>query len=228
LVNKSLNVNLVNTSYKCNRINFSFIGYFSIINFVVLVMNPKDQFIIESIRLGKDEKAIASLYDVSFRKIREYVRKNSGNLEDAEDIFQDAILVLFKLVQAGRYDNQHDLDGFLYSVSRNLWINKVKRESKKMSLADGFDIPSSEQFYKGVLDNERSVYIMNTFSQIGEKCKELLTQVVYFDFSMKEVCEKLGYPNENAAKTQHYKCKQKLIELVGKNDVFKQLLKDAN
>jgi RNA polymerase sigma factor (sigma-70 family) len=192
------------------------------------MMKPKDTSILEAIRLGKDEKAIGLLYDESFRKIRDFVRKNSGNLEDAEDMFQDAILVLFKHVQTGKYDNKHDLDGFLYTVARNLWINKIKRDSKKSILKNDYDVSSGEQFYTQVLDNERSNQIMNTFSQIGEKCKEILTMVVYFDFSMKEVCEKLGYPNENAAKTQHYKCKQKLIELVGQNGAFKQLLKDAN
>lgn len=196
--------------------------------FVVPMMHTKDVAIIESIRLGKDEKAIASLYDISFKKIREYVRKNSGNLEDAEDLFQDAILVLFKLIQAGKYDLKYDLDGFLYTVSRNLWINKVKRDAKKSALPDGYDVSSNEHIYEKVLDKERSELIMNTFSRIGDKCKEILTHVVYFDFSMKDVCEKLGYPNENAAKTQHYKCKQKLIDLVGKSGEFKQLLKDAN
>lgn len=191
-------------------------------------MSPKDHTILEAIRLGKDEKAIGLLYDESFRKIKDFVRKNSGNIEDAEDLFQDAILVLFKHVQTGKYDDKHDLDGFLYTVARNLWINKIKREAKKSVLKNDYDVPSGEHFYTQVLDNERSNQIMNTFAQIGEKCKDILTMVVYFDFSMKEVCEKLGYPNENAAKTQHYKCKQKLIELVGQNVAFKQLLKDAN
>lgn len=189
-------------------------------------MGVQNNRILEAIAQGKDESAIAGLYDKSFRKIRDYIRKNSGNTEDAEDIFQDAVLILFKQIKEGKFNMELELDGFLFSVSRNLWINKAKRDQRILHLKEGYDSVEIEQH--PVFTNEREERIRQVFEKVGDKCKQLLILVIYFDHSMKEICEKIGFPNENAAKTQHYKCKQKLIELVGANSEFKNLLKNAD
>jgi len=190
-------------------------------------MNVKDTRIIQAILSGKDEKALQALYDSSFRKIRDFVKKNSGKLEDAEDVFQDAIISFYKVVKAGKFDENYDIDGFLFTAARNCWINKAKREQRILSMPDNFQVESGDHFDQLLSEKERSEKIQAIFDMIGAKCKELLTLVVYFDYSMKDVCNKMGLQNENAAKTQHYKCKQKLIELLGQNTGFKQLLKDA-
>lgn len=193
---------------------------------VALLMKASDQKIFDAIALGKDDKAIASLYDLSFRKIRDFIRKNSGSQEDAEDMFQDAILALFKMIKSGKYNTAYELEGFLYSVARNLWINKAKREQRKLPLLEGMEWASPDTL--SILSKERENIVNETFGKIGDRCKQLLTLVIYFDHSMKELCEKMGFPNENAAKTQHYKCKQRLIELMGHNQEFKNLLKNAD
>jgi len=190
------------------------------------MMKASDQKIFDAIAIGQDEKAIGSLYELSFRKIRDFIRKNSGNHEDAEDMFQDAILALFKMIKSGKYNTAYDLEGFLYAVARNLWINKAKRDQRKLPLLDGMEWASPDTL--SILSRERDTFIQETFGRIGDRCKQLLTLVIYFDHSMKELCEKMGFPNENAAKTQHYKCKQRLIELMGHNQEFKNLLRNAD
>lgn len=190
-------------------------------------MSPKDQKIITAIEQGNDDKAINGLYDSSFRKIRDFVKKNAGSNEDAEDVFQDAIVIFYKQVKTGKFDGQYEIDGFLYAVARNVWINKAKRDQRKLPLADTYQAASDLNLQQQLIDQERAGHIQQLFEKIGDKCKELLTLVIYHDYSMKEVADKMQLANENAAKTQHYKCKQKLVELVGENEQFKRLLKDA-
>jgi RNA polymerase sigma factor (sigma-70 family) len=189
-------------------------------------MKASDSKIIEAILQGKDENAIGILYQESFRKIRDFIRKNSGSQEDAEDIFQDTVLILYKQIKMGKFNQELELGGFLYTVARNLWINKAKKDQHAVPLLEGFQHASREPL--PLLSKEREDFIHYVFGRVGDRCKQLLTLTVYFDHTMKEVCDKMGFPNENAAKTQHYKCKQKLIELMGQNTEFKNLLKNVD
>ena len=191
-------------------------------------MNGKDERIIQAILHGKDDKALQGLYDTGFRKIRDFVKKNTGSTEDAEDVFQDAVISFYKHVKEGKFDISFDIDAFLFTAGRNCWINKVKREQKIVGMPDNFQVESDHSLYGQLADKDRNEKVQAIFETIGSKCKELLTLVVYYDYSMKDVSIKMGLQNENAAKTQHYKCKQKLIELMGNNLGFKQLLKNAD
>ena len=190
-------------------------------------MNSRDHRVIQAILNGNDEKALQALYETGFKKIRDFVKKNSGKQEDAEDVFQDAVISFYKFVKAGKYDSNFDIDGFLFITGKNNWINKAKRDHKITSLPDNFQVLSPYDLHDEIALKERNEKIQAIFATIGIKCKELLTLVVYFDYSMKDVALKMGLENENAAKTQHYKCKHKLIELMGNNMNFKQLLRDA-
>lgn len=191
----------------------------------------RDENILALIQSGNDSKAIAILYDTSFVKIKKHIKHNSGNLQDAEDVFQDGVTILYRNIKNGKFDAKNDIDAYLFTICKNLWINNVHKNSK-------IDFKEDIQFaeYKNehkttqtaiVFSDEREQQIKDVFARLGSKCEALLTQVVYFDATMKELVEKFGFSNEDSAKTQHYKCKQKLIETVGHNETFRKLLSDG-
>ena len=65
--------------------------------------------------------------------------------------------------------------------------------------------------------NEKRNTLEALFSSIGEKCKELLLLSIYDKRSMKEISTMLGFSSQDSAKTQSYKCKQKLIKSLKEN-----------
>ncbi len=175
------------------------------------------------IHSGQDNKAIALLYKYSFPKIKSYIAGNSGNLQDAEDVFQDTIIIFYKYVKSKKFDESNDVDAIVYTIARNLWINRVKRSRKVAFQEEIVEVKDFEPAMaeRDIIDAERKEFIYNTFGQLGAKCKDILVQVIYYQASMKDLVKILGYSTEDSAKTQHYKCKQKLMELVGKNKGFK-------
>jgi DNA-directed RNA polymerase specialized sigma24 family protein len=81
--------------------------------------------------IGKgDDRVLEHLYKQVLPKVKSYIARNSGNNEDARDIFQDAVVIFYKYVKTGKFDVQHDIAGFIFSVSKNLWINSAKRKNK--------------------------------------------------------------------------------------------------
>lgn len=163
------------------------------------------------------------MYDNIFPKVKSYVTQNSGNEDDALDIFQDAIICLCKYIKQGKFNEKYEVAGFLYSVSRNLWINKVKKESRITELEESTDIKEDYDFSNDIITDQKARTIREVIKQLGEKCYQLLQYAFYQKRSNSEICEIMGYSTVNAVKTQKYKCKQKLVALVESNKGFKEV-----
>jgi RNA polymerase sigma factor (sigma-70 family) len=184
-----------------------------------------DKEILGAIHTG-DDRVLEHLYKQVLPKVKSYIARNNGSNEDARDIFQDAVVIFYKYVKSGKFDGQHDIAGFIFSVSRNLWINSAKRKSKVVVLNDETILNNApENFADELLSKEREQYIVKLFSALGETCKQILLYSIYDKFSMKEIKEKMGFTSENVAKTKNYKCKQRLMQLVKDNTSIQDFLK---
>lgn len=60
-----------------------------------------DQHLLNGLRAG-DTKSVTFLYAECYPHVARYVTKNSGTDQDAEDIFQETIVVLLKKNKATR------------------------------------------------------------------------------------------------------------------------------
>ena len=188
-------------------------------------MEHTDQEILTAIKKGDDDPVLAVLYKKYWPVIRRYVVKNSGSEEEAQDVFQDTIIAFYKQVKMNRFNDNYQIGAFIFSVGRNFWINKVKRDQRQVELSKEQPYPEwEENILHDIITEERAALVRKVFSKIGEKCRELLTYTVFHRYSMSEVCKLMGFSTENAAKTRNYKCKQQLIKLVHKHDHLKNLL----
>jgi RNA polymerase sigma factor (sigma-70 family) len=170
---------------------------------------------IESIKDGKNTQILQHLYKNVLPKISKYICTNSGTEDDAFDIFQDGVMIFYKYIITGRYREEFEISGFLYTVCKNLWINKVKHNKLLIRMEEKYECPDT---YENILDfiitKEREEEVSRLLSKLGERCRELLQYVFYYQLSTKEICEKMGFSNENTLKTKKYKCKQRLLEII--------------
>ena len=163
------------------------------------------------------------MYRTIFPKVKAYILHNSGNEEDALDIFQDAVVCLCRQIKQGRFNEKYEIAAFLYSVSRNLWINKVKKESRTVELKHDTEIREDYDFSNDIITDQKAKTIKEVIRQLGEKCYQLLQYAFYQKRSNDEICGLMGFSTVNAVKTQKYKCKQKLVALVESNLGFKEV-----
>ncbi len=183
----------------------------------------KDQEIILINRLkdGDDSEILEYLYKQTLRKVRNYIIKNNGNTEEANDIFQDAIIILLNHIRGGKWDFKHDLDAFMFSISKNLWINKVRKDKRLVNYEHLGQFENESDFkdqLTELIDKEKAKAYRTVFEKLDEKCRRLLNMVMVERLSMKVISIELGYSSEDVAKARHYKCKQTLTQFI-KNDV---------
>ena len=186
-----------------------------------------DSEILRAIREGENQKVLNQLYLTVLPRIVGYVMKNSGSEEEAKDVFQDAVVIFYKQVKMNQLELRQSIAAYLFTVAKNLWINKAKRE-QRMHVTD--EVPEQEQKSEDnllslLITREREQQVINVFNQLGDRCAELLRYVFYKDYSLAEVKEIMGFSSAEVAHTQHYRCKKKLSKLVSENVLFKKLLK---
>ncbi|GAA3614865.1 sigma-70 family RNA polymerase sigma factor [Flavivirga amylovorans] len=171
----------------------------------------KDKEIIERLKNG-DESGLKHLYRHQ-KMIKSWINKNNGNGEDAEDLFQNAILVFYKKVMSGDYEYKSKISTYLFSICQRQWLNELNRRKSKEQTTEDF-----MKFDKGVYEkpmedgsNEKLIgYITEQLNKLGEPCKSLLEASIYLQVSMKDIASKYNYKNAHSARQQKLRCLQRL------------------
>ncbi len=191
-------------------------------------MKYSDTEIVAQIKKGDSDSVLNFLYQTVQFKISSWIIQNNGNEEEAQDIFQDAVVAFYKFVLANKFEEGRSVEGFIFAIGRNLWINRVKQKNKLMMDAEGIEklpeITEESDFLTEIVDAERAQKMEVLLSQLGERCKELLTLSIFYSMPMEDISEKMGFSNANTAKTKNYKCKQRLIKIIKENEQVKEWL----
>lgn len=190
-------------------------------------MKDNSKIIIECIRTGKNNEALEYLYKDPLRKIRKFILMNSGTLDDANDVFQDAVIVLFQYIKTGKYKEEYDLDGFLFRVAKNAWIDIARKKQKVVSSSFVDDNIQDESDHLNDLITDEQLHLFHTlFNKLEENCKQILSYVVFEKKSMKEISQLMGFKDEKVAKNQHYRCKKYFTKIVSDNKEALTILKN--
>lgn len=165
-----------------------------------------DQAIIEHLKNNHYSKAVKGLYS-ALPPVKKYILANNGTGEDAKDIFQDALVVLYKKIQTGNLVLTVSLQNYLLAIAKNCWLQELRRR-KKIRVADQEqDIPEN------VLNEEPGfINAAAAFNLLGEKCRQLLILFYFNKRSFKEIAAALSFSDEKVAKNQKYRCMQKAKE----------------
>jgi RNA polymerase sigma factor (sigma-70 family) len=175
---------------------------------------PTDSEIVLGI-LNNSEIVLKKLYTTYFPMVLQLIINNNGNEDDAKDIYQEAIIVLYNKVKSGQFELSSKLKTYIYSVCRRLWLKRLSQMNRY-----GGDIRDFEE-YLPVDDevdnhNERDIQfdkMENALQLLGEPCKTIMEDFYIHNRSMQDICERFGYTNADNAKTQKYKCLQRLKKL---------------
>ena len=73
--------------------------------------------------------AFGILYKKYFGYTRKFVLENKGNLEDAEDVFQDALIILYEKLYDDHFKAYTCLANYVTGISKNLWLKKLRNRN---------------------------------------------------------------------------------------------------
>ncbi|MCL6524537.1 MAG: sigma-70 family RNA polymerase sigma factor [Thermoflavifilum sp.] len=143
------------------------------------------------------------------------VKKNNGWEEDAEDIFQESLIILLERAQSPDFVLTSRLNTYLYAVSRHLWLKRLELAQRHLPLSDVVAelLPVADDVARHEEHDQEFRLMEEALNQLGEPCRSLLEQYYIFNKSMAEIAEIFGYTNADNAKTQKYKCLMRLKKI---------------
>jgi RNA polymerase sigma factor (sigma-70 family) len=162
-----------------------------------------------------DRPAIETIYKQNYSMVQTLILNNNGSPEDAKDIFQEALIVLYEKVKSGSFELNCQIKTYLYSVCRRLWLkrlNQLQRFSPEVESIEEI-VAVEEEMEVHEQRNADFLLMEKAMQGLGEPCKSLLESYYLQKKSMLEIAGNFGYTNADNAKNQKYKCLMRLKKL---------------
>ena len=162
-----------------------------------------------------DKTSIQSIYKENYSLIQNLVTRNSGSEDDARDVFQEALIVLYEKSKSESFELNCQLRTYLYSVSRRIWLKKLQSQKRFEAPFENLEetVPVEEDLEAHDAQSRQYAIMRTAMGRIGEPCKSLLEAFYVHQKSMVEIASFFGYTNADNAKTQKYKCLMRLKKL---------------
>lgn len=176
----------------------------------------------------RDSSVISYIYKEYYPTIKYLITSNSGSESDAEDVFQDALVIIYRKIAKEDLILTSSFKTFLYSICRNLWLQRLDKkvfsnDFLKVEELDGMQDP----IYAEPADMETEKYKMyqKHFLDLSEDCQKIL-RLFMNKVSLKEIAEIMGFKTEKYAKTRKFMCKEKLKNSILNDPNCKKILTD--
>ena len=175
------------------------------------------------------EKTLEQIYkDEKLRKtVVAYVLHNGGTPQDAEDVFQDTLVLFDRQIRDEKFQGQSSWATYFVGIAKWRWVSlrrKFGRDSFELKI-EYHDSPV-ESVEARVIEGEKRTVIDAVLSQIGTRCQQVLTYYK-LSHSMEEIAELMNLSSPEMAKKVAYECRKKFKEFVLNNPEYRVVLNVA-
>jgi RNA polymerase sigma factor (sigma-70 family) len=162
-----------------------------------------------------DRKSVETIYKLFYNMVQTLIINNNGSSDDARDIFQETVIVLYEKAKSGSFELNCQLKTYVYSVSRRLWLKKLQQQQKYIPNLTGLDetVPVEEEVDNHSVRNSEFQMMEKALMHLGEPCRSLIEAFYLQKKSMTDIAGHFGYTNADNAKNQKYKCLMRLRKL---------------
>ena len=187
-----------------------------------------DEEIVAGLR-KRDNRVLQYIYKNTFNPVKQLVLNNAGSENDAEDIFQEALIIVFKkLKEDQKFELTSAFTTYIYSISRLLWLKHL-RNIKKIEIDPlNRDLEEKIEFEppSPVQDQDlRMAIYQRTLLQIPEDCQNIL-RLTAQDLTSSEIARQLGFRSEGYVRKRRHFCKEYLINKIKEDADYQAMMED--
>ncbi|MGB0984932.1 MAG: RNA polymerase sigma factor [Saprospiraceae bacterium] len=177
--------------------------------------------------VNQDEKVLRAIYQNFSGRISNYIVKKGGSLEDAKDVFQDALMIILEKVQSPDFELSSGFYTYLYGVNKLVWYNKSRKlHRKSVTIPDDNTLKDQQSIEQELLNREMDNIYRENFAKLGLLCRQLL-QLFFAKRDMTEIAETLELKNEHTARTRKYRCRGQLKKLMETDNRYQELVDNS-
>lgn len=186
-----------------------------------------DDALLDGIQSGglAREQALKRLYQLPGLReaVIRHVLDHGGSRQDAQDIFQEALVLFDRNLREGRYEGKSSLRTYFVAIAKWRWVTIRRQQGRYTELAPlhydaEVDSPEAE-----TIRGEYRELFQEALNQIGERCRDLL-KLYQLEYSMEEIAQLMQYGSADVAKKEAYRCRMRFRELLENHPEFATLL----
>jgi RNA polymerase sigma factor (sigma-70 family) len=201
-----------------------------------MIKNYSEEQIIQMIQNGglDCENAYNALVRHFEPIIFAFASRHGANKTDAEDIAAETFTAVTMNIIRKKYSPERPLGVYFKVIYARKTIKYVHRKdgtlknivsslqnSEDSDILNGVNLSNLSDPYDAILNDDLQFQMQRAIQHLQEKCK-ILFDLTFLNYKMKEIGEKLlekklievGSNLEDAAKSQHKRCKEGLKEII--------------
>lgn len=177
----------------------------------------------------RDNRVLQYIYKNAFNAVKQLVVHNAGSDSDAEDIFQEALIIIFKKLRDDpAFKLTSTFTTYIYSISRLLWLKHLKKIKKIEIDPLNRDMEERIEFEEPLPVEDKDLRLaiyQRTLKNIPEDCQKIL-RLTAEDITSKEIARQLGFRSEGYVRKRRHFCKEYLINKIKEDPDYQAMFDD--
>ena len=153
-----------------------------------------------SIEFGSND-FFRELYVKMFPSVAQFIRKQNGSLEDAKDVFHDALIIFYEKKISNELEIELTDEAYVFGIVKHLWIRKAKDHQRILLSETESAITLPEEFETDMKPDS----LVSFLKSAGERCMMLLQAFYYERKSMVLIRSAFGFSCVRSATVEIYK-----------------------
>ncbi len=172
-----------------------------------------------------NNKVLLYVYHEYYPFIEHFVYQHGGNNDQAKDLFQEGMIILYKKIRDGKLELFCKFSTYLYAVCKRIWIQERKKAMLRINKLNDTHIAAEPDVAYGEETVDAAKELFNKhFKQLSPDCQKIL-RLYFNDCTIEEIRNAMGYNTAHHVVDRKYRCKKSLIDRVINDPLFKKIIK---
>lgn len=181
-----------------------------------------DAEVLESIAKGgvARKKALNQFFkrEKLWNTVIQQVHRMGGSANEAEDVFQEAVIIFDRNIRSGKFKGQSNLETYFIGIAKWYWVAQRRKMGKETEFNPAIHDSQMESHEGSLFSKDRRQLLEMALKQLGNRCR-LILQLWAQSFSMKEIALQVDFMKNNQAdevraKKEAYRCRKRLSQFV--------------
>jgi RNA polymerase sigma-70 factor (ECF subfamily) len=170
-----------------------------------------DNALLEMYQQGNRE-AVSQLLERHTRRVRDYVRMMVKDSDVADDLTQEVLIKVVKVLDEGRYTDKGRFLPWVLRIAHNRVLDYFRAQKQDKTISEssaGFDLLGSKNFAEpsiedSIISEQRAEEIRALVEELPEEQREVVKMRYYEGLSFKEIAELTGVSINTALGRMRY------------------------
>jgi RNA polymerase sigma factor (sigma-70 family) len=170
----------------------------------------------------RKNNVIKHIYRTCYDHVRKLVLMNRGTDEDARDIFQEALFIIYQKIDRQKFRLTCDFSTYIYSVCRFLWISELESKKECDNITDEFPDLITHSPINPKTELAGLKIFTRHFNELCKDCQKVL-RLYFRNISLEEISSIMGYKSARIARDKKYRCKHDLLTSIYNDPEYQKL-----